>query len=149
MSSPSRGEGPDQNPGPAEIKELLRATKTIAVVGLSDNPGRASNHVSAYMQAQGYQVIPVNPALTEALGEQAYPSLRYLPGPVDMVNVFRKPDAVPGVIADAIAVGAKAVWLQEGVVHHEAAAQARAAGMVVVQDRCIFKEHLKAFGGRA
>jgi uncharacterized protein len=126
-----------------EINQLLAKTKTIAVVGLSDKLDRDSHHVSAYMQRQGYRIIPVNPAVQEVLGEKAYASLKDIPDPVDMVDVFRKPDAVPAIVADAIAIKAKSVWLQEGVVHDEAAATARAAGLEVVQDKCLLKEHAR------
>ncbi len=126
-----------------DIRDILHASKTVAVVGLSDNPARDSYHVAAYLQRHGYRIIPVNPAVTEVLGERAYPSLRDVPGPVDLVDVFRRPDAVPAVVDDAIAVGAKALWLQEGVVHEQAAARARAAGMRVVMDRCVLKEHAR------
>jgi predicted CoA-binding protein len=127
----------------AEMKELLLKTRTIAVVGLSDNPDRPSYHVSAYLQSHGYRVIPVNPTVTSVLGERCYPTLKDVPEPVDLVDVFRRPDAVPEVVNDAISIGAKAIWLQEGVVHHDAAAQAEAAGLRVVMDRCILREHLR------
>jgi predicted CoA-binding protein len=128
---------------PDDIRDILTASKTVAVVGLSDDPGRASHHVAAYLQEHGYRIIPVNPAVTEVLGERAYASLRDVPGPVDLVDVFRRSEAVPGVVDDAIAVGAKAVWMQEGVVHEGAAAKARAAGLKVVMDRCTLKEHAR------
>jgi predicted CoA-binding protein len=132
-----------------EIRDVLTASKTVAVVGLSDNPERASYHVAAYLQEHGYRIIPVNPAVTEVLGERAYPGLRDVPVPVDLVDVFRKSEAVPPIVEDAIAIGAKAVWMQEGVVHEEAAARARAAGLKVVMDRCTLKEHARlAAGGR-
>ncbi len=128
---------------PDDIRDILTASKTVAVVGLSDDPGRASHHVAAYLQEHGYRIIPVNPAVTEVLGERAYASLRDVPGPVDLVDVFRRSEAVPGIVDDAIAVGAKAVWMQEGVVHEAAAAKARAAGLKVVMDRCTLKEHAR------
>jgi len=124
-----------------KIDRILATTKTIAVVGLSGNPMRPSHGVSEYMQEQGYRIIPVNPAEETILGEKSYPSLVAIPEPVDCVDVFRKSDAVPEIVASAIAIGAKSVWLQEGVVHDEAAAQAEAAGLDVVQDLCILKEH--------
>lgn len=127
-----------------EIRDILTNSKTVAVVGLSDNPDRASHHVAAYLQMHGYRIIPVNPAITgKVLGEQAYAGLRDIPVPVDLVDIFRKPDAVPAIVDDAIAIGAKAVWMQEGIVHDEAAAKARAAGLKVVMDRCALKEHAK------
>jgi predicted CoA-binding protein len=129
------------NPSADEIRDLLRSTRTIAVVGLSDNPGRASHHVAAYLQDHGYRIIPVNPTVTEVLGEKAYPRLEDVPEPIDLVDVFRRPEHVPGIVDAAIKVGAKAVWLQLGIVHEEAAAKARAAGLRVVQDRCTLIEH--------
>jgi predicted CoA-binding protein len=125
------------------IRDLLRSARVIAVVGLSDNPGRPSYHVAEYLQEQGYRVIPVNPTITEALGEKAYASLGDVPEAIDVVDVFRRSDAVPPVVDEAIAVGAKAVWMQEGVVNEPAAEKARAAGLTVVMDRCILKEHAK------
>ena len=128
-----------------EIRELLRTARTIAVVGLSAKHHRPSHGVSEYMQSQGYRIIPVNPNLTEVLGEKAYPKLEDVPQRIDIVNVFRRVEAVPGVVESAIRVGARAVWMQEGVVHAAAAEQARAAGLAVVMDRCILKEHRKRF----
>ena len=125
----------------AAIERILKSTKTIAVVGLSGNPMRPSFGVSEYMQDAGYRIIPVNPTEETILGEKVYASLSAIPEPVDCVDVFRKPDAVPEIVDEAIAIGAKSVWLQEGVVHEEAAAKARAAGLDVVMDRCILKEH--------
>ena len=125
----------------ALVKKLLQETKVIAVVGLSDQPNRPSHYVSQYMLEQGYVVVPVNPALTSALGMTAYPSLAAIPCKVDMVNIFRRPEAVPTIVADAIAIGAKSIWMQEGIVHHEAATQAREAGLDVIMDRCLLKEH--------
>lgn len=124
-----------------KIDRLLAETKTIAVVGLSGNPLRPSFGVSEYMQEAGYRIIPVNPVEESILGEKSYPTLEAIPEPVDCVDVFRKSDAVPEIVASAIKIGAKSIWLQEGVVHDEAAAVAEAAGLVVVQDRCILKEH--------
>jgi predicted CoA-binding protein len=116
--------------------------KTIAVVGLSSDPTSPSYHVAEYLQRQGYHIIPVNPREQEVLGEQAYPSLRDVPGPVDVVDVFRRPDAVPGVVADALAIGAPLLWMQLGVVNSEAAQQAETGGMTVVMDHCMRIEHL-------
>ncbi len=123
------------------IPELLRTAKTIAVVGLSSRVARPSHGVSEYMQKQGYRIIPVNPAEAEILGERAYPDLDSVPEKVDIVNVFRRSEYVPDIVQSAIRIGAQAVWLQEGVVHEAAAEAARAAGLVVIQDRCILKEH--------
>lgn len=125
----------------AKIDRILAHTKTIAVVGLSGNPMRPSFGVSEYLQEQGYRIIPVNPAEESILGEKSYPSLEAIPEKVDCVDVFRKSDAVPEIVASAIAIGAKSIWLQEGVIHDAAAAQAEAAGLDVVQDRCILKDH--------
>lgn len=126
-----------------ELKELLENTRTIAVVGLSDKADRPSHHVAEYLQTQGYRIIPVNPGVVSILGQRSYASLQDIPEPVDMVNVFRRSDAVPVIVEDAIAIGAKSLWLQEGVVHEQAAAQAQAAGLVVVMDRCVLKEHAR------
>jgi predicted CoA-binding protein len=126
-----------------EIDTLLRSARTIAVVGLSNNPDRPSHAVAAYMQRHGYRIVPVNPAVSEVLGEKSYAHLQDIPEKIDVVDVFRRSDAVPEIVDAAIAVGAKAVWLQEGVVHEAATAKARAAGLVVIVDRCILKEHLR------
>ena len=123
--------------------ELLHNTKTIAVVGLSSKRDRASFGVSAYMQRAGYRIIPVNPIEKEVLGEKAYPDLDSVPEPVDMVNIFRRSEAVPPIVDAAIRIGAKSIWMQEGIVHDEAAEKARAAGLEVVMNRCLFKEHLR------
>jgi predicted CoA-binding protein len=123
------------------IAKLLQSAHTIAVVGLSNKRWRPSYGVSEYMQRVGYRIIPVNPELSEALGEKCYPDLDAAPGPIDIVNIFRRSEAVPEIVDAAIRVKAKAVWMQEGVVHEVAAARARAAGMTVVMDRCLLKEH--------
>ncbi len=125
----------------SELKQLLQNTRTIAVVGLSEKPDRPSHHVAAYLQSVGFRVIPVNPSVLSILGERSYPTLYDIPEPVDMVDVFRRSDAVPAIAQEAIAIGAKSLWLQEGVIHEEAAAMAKAAGLQVVMDRCILKEH--------
>ena len=134
-------EVPDSNPTSAEIADLLRNAKTIAVVGLSPKPDRPSHGVSAYMQAQGYRIIPVNPAHERILGEKVYKSLLDVPDAVDIVDIFRDPQAVPEIVDQAIQKKAKAIWMQEGIVHNAAAAKARAAGLVVVMNKCIYKEH--------
>lgn len=123
------------------IRNILTECRTIAVVGASENPARASNHVAAYMKAQGYRVIPVNPNEQTVVGEPAYPSLTAVPGPVDLVDIFRKSEDVLPIVQEAIARGAKAVWLQEGVVNEPAAQLAREAGLAVVMDRCWLKDH--------
>ena len=125
------------------IPEILERYRTIAVVGLSSQRFRPSHSVTAYMQSQGYRIIPVNPHETEVLGERAYARLQDVPGPVEIVDVFRRSEHVAGVVEEAIEVGAKVLWLQEGVVDEEAAARARGAGMEVVMDLCILKEHMK------
>ncbi len=125
------------------IADLLKQSKTIAVVGLTDNPLRPSYGVSDYMQSQGYRIIPVNPNVTDSLGEKAYPSLLDVPEKIDIVNIFRRPEAVPEVVDEAIQLNVPAIWMQEGVVHEEAAEKARQAGIFVVMDRCILKEHMR------
>jgi len=120
---------------------LLRASRTIAVVGLSNKRARPSYGVSEYMQNAGYRIIPVNPVEKEVLGEKAYATLEEIPEPVDIVDVFRRAEFVPEIVDSAIRMGAKAIWLQEGVVHEEAARRGREAGLIVVMDRCILKEH--------
>ena len=125
------------------ITDILQRSKTIAVVGLSSNPLRPSHGVSAYMQSRGYRIIPVNPNIGECLGEKAYRSLLEVPENIDIVNVFRRSEAVPHVVDHAIQIKAPAIWMQEGVEHHEAAEKARQAGVFVVMDMCILKEHRK------
>lgn len=127
------------------IAELLKSSKTIAVVGLSSKRHRASYGVSAYMQRAGYRVIPVNPQETEVLGEQCYSRLEDVPEKVDIVDVFRRSEFVPEIVESAIRIVARGVWMQEGVLHPEAAERARQAGLVVVMDLCILKEHAKRF----
>jgi predicted CoA-binding protein len=124
-------------------EKLLQSAKTIAVVGLSSRRTRPSYGVSEYMQSRGYRIIPVNPNETEVLGEKAYSSLDEIPGHVDIVDVFRRSESVPEIVDAAIRIGAQGVWMQEGVVHEAAADKARAAGLEVVMDRCILKEHRK------
>ena len=123
------------------IADLLQQARTIAVAGLTDSPLRPSYGVSSYMQSQGYRIIPVNPNIAESLGEKAYASLLEVPEKIDIVNIFRRPEAVPEVVDQAIRLKAPAIWMQEGVVHEEAAERARQAGIFVVMDRCILKEH--------
>ena len=124
----------------AEITELLKTAKTIAVVGLSSDPMRPSFGVSRFLQRQGYRIIPVNPNETEVLGERAYPSVKDIPDQVDIVDIFRRPARVPEVIDEALSKGIRHIWMQEGVVNEEAAKKAEQAGMSVVMDRCILKE---------
>jgi predicted CoA-binding protein len=128
-------------PATDEITELLKRAKTIAVVGLSDSPLRPSHGVAAYMQSQGYRIIPVNPSIKGALGEKAVGALSEIQEKIDIVDVFRRPEGVPEVVDEAIKLGVPAIWLQEGVIHEDAAAKARQAGIFVVMDKCILKEH--------
>jgi len=125
----------------ANIDEILRACRTIAVVGLSSNPARPSYRVAAYMKSQGYRIIPVNPNETNVLGESAFPSLAAVPGTIDLVNIFRKSEDVLPIVEEAIAHGAKAIWMQEGVINEQAAVRAVGSGLLVVMDRCWVKEH--------
>jgi predicted CoA-binding protein len=133
-----------------ELRQILAWAKTIAVVGLSDKPDRPSYGVAAYLQAEGYRIIPVNPNISRVLGEKAYASLRDIPEAeaVDVVDIFRRPEHVPAVVEDAIATGAKVVWMQQGIVHEEAAARAEAAGLTVVMDACMAAthRHLRSMG---
>lgn len=137
------------NPSDDEVKGILQAMRSIAVVGLSAKPDRASHGIARFLLGQGFQVHGVNPLLAgqEVLGMTMVAELTDLPGPVDVVDVFRRSETVPPVVAAAIASGAGAVWLQEDVAHEEAAATARAAGLKVVQDRCIYKEWLRLMNG--
>lgn len=132
------------------IYELLSGAKTIAVVGLSESPMRPSHGVSAYMQAAGYKIIPVNPQITEALGEKAYPSLLEIPlevaQKIDLVDVFRRAEFVDEIVEQAIQLKIPAIWMQEDVVNERAAEKARKAGIFVVMDRCVLKEHRARFG---
>jgi predicted CoA-binding protein len=127
------------NPEDRELRSLLGAAKTVAVVGLSSNPGRPSHGVAAYLQEHGYRIVPVNPNETEVLGETAYPSLRELPADlsIDVVDVFRRAEATPDVARDAVAIGAKVLWLQEGIVDDEAYRIASEAGLDVIMGVCI------------
>ena len=127
------------------IYELLSRIKTIAVVGLSDSPLRPSHGVSVYMQLNGYRIIPVNPRIAEALGEKSYPSLPDVLEKIDLVDVFRRPEYVDGIVEQAIQLKIPAIWLQEGVIDEQAAEKARQAGVFVVMDRCILKEHRARF----
>ena len=127
----------------ANIAEILKSSRTIAVVGLSSNPMRPSNGVAEYLRRAGYRIIPVNPKETEVLGEKCYARLEDILEKIDIVDIFRRPEYVPEVVDSAIRIGAKTIWMQEGVIHEAAAAQARKAGLEVVMDRCILKEHRK------
>jgi predicted CoA-binding protein len=131
-----------------DVQRILKQTKTIAVVGLSDKPDRDSYQIASYLQQQGYRIIPVNPRVNEVLGEKAYPSLRDVPEPVDVVDIFRRSEDVPPIVEDAIAIGAKVVWMQAGIVNEEAAARAEAAGLAVIMNACMRSAHrtLRASG---
>jgi hypothetical protein len=123
------------------VGQILRVAKTIAVVGLSSNPMRASHGVAEYLKTAGYRIIPVNPNETEVLGEKAYARLEDVPEPVDIVDVFRRAEEVPAVAESAIGIGAKVLWMQLGIENSEAAERAREAGLVVVEDSCLMVEH--------
>lgn len=136
----------EQRPLPMNSPEAIARgleAKTIAIVGLSSDPNSPSHHVGEYLQQHGYRIIPVNPKEQEVLGERAYPSLRDVPEPVDVVDVFRRADAVPGVVEDAKAIHAPFLWLQLGIVNEQAAHEAEAAGITVVMDHCMRVEHIR------
>jgi len=128
-----------------EIKNILKDSKTVAVVGLSDKPYRPSQGVALYLQEQGYKIIPINPNITEALGEKAYTSLKEIPESIDVVDIFRKSQTVGPIVDEAIEVGAQTIWMQEGVLNEEAAQKARDAGLNVVMNKCMMKEHRRFF----
>lgn len=128
---------------PETIKKILSETKTIAVVGLSSDPSRASNSVSRYIQSQGYRIIPVNPNESEVLGEKAYPTLQDVPEKIDLVNIFRRAEEAGQFVDQAIALGAKAVWMQDSVIDRAAAQRAVDAGLDVVMDDCILRQHIR------
>ena len=132
---------PFSNPPPAATRALLVKARSIAVVGLSPDPARPSHGVARAMQGFGYKIIPVRPGMETLLGEKAWPDLRHLPAPVDIVDVFRAPEYVDAIVDDCIAIRAPALWLQEGVLNETAAVRARQAGIFVVMDRCIYKEY--------
>ena len=129
-----------------EMKDILLSAKTIASVGLSSNLEKESYWIVSYLQDQGYRIIPVNPTANEILGEKAYPDLSAVPEPVDVVQVFRKPEDVPPVVDEAIKIGAKVVWMQEGISHQAAAQKAREAGLQVVMDACMRATHRRLIG---
>lgn len=129
-------------------EEILKNSKTVAMVGLSSNPERASNIVARYLKEHGYKIIPVNPNEKTVLRLKSYPDLASIPVKVDVVDIFRRPEDVPPIVKEAIKIGAKAVWMQEGIKNAEAAAMARKAGLKVVQDKCMRKQHIKLFGDK-
>jgi uncharacterized protein len=132
--------------GPLEIQRLLHTSKTIAIVGLSSNELRPSHFVGYYLKRHGYRVVPVNPRENSVLGEMSYPRLQDVPVPVDIVNVFRAPDALPGIAKDAVSIHARALWCQFGVINEEAAMIAEHGGLTVIMDRCIKVEHARYVG---
>jgi predicted CoA-binding protein len=136
---------PLSNASEAEIDGILATARTIAVVGLSDRSDRESHMVARYLQAHGYRIVPVNPAAAEVLGERSYPDLGSIPPDVaiDVVDIFRKPEFIPAIVDEAITRGAKVIWMQLGLAHNAAAEKARAAGLVVVMDRCMKVEHTR------
>ena len=123
-------------------EKILKSSRTIALVGLSPKPDRPSHRVASYLKEQGYNIIPVNPAEKEILGETCYPDLASVPMSIDVVDIFRRSEEVPSIMAEAIRIGARAVWMQEGVINEEAANRAREASLMVVMDKCMLKEHL-------
>lgn len=137
----------DINPSPEEIAAILQHYRNVAVVGLSAAPQRPSYQVASYLQSQGYRIIPVNPHCQEILGEKCYSSLREVPELVEVVDIFRQEEAIPGIVAEAIAVGAKVIWLQLGLESPQATAAARAAGLQVVTNRCMKIEHSHLLAG--
>jgi len=132
---------PDYNPPDEEVVELLKSAKTVAVVGISHKEDRDSYKVAKYLKEHGYKIIPVNPKYKEVLGEPCYPDLKSIPEKIDVVDIFRKVDAIPGIVDEAIAVGAGAVWMQLGLAHNESAEKARQAGLKVVMNKCMKIEH--------
>ncbi len=138
----------EQNPPDEWVKASLERYNVVAIVGLSPKPERPSYKVAKYLKEHYYRIVPVNPGQREILGETCYPRLRAIPFPVDVVDIFRRPDAIPAVVDDAIEIGAKLVWMQLGLAHNQAAYKARKAGIEVVMNRCIKVEHMKMFGSR-
>jgi hypothetical protein len=143
MTEKQSCETPESNPLGIEIREILENSKTIAVVGLSDKPERDSYEVAKYLKDHGYTIIPVNPAKTEILGEKSYPDLSAIPSRVDIVDIFRNIEAIPGIVDEAIKIKAKVVWMQLGLTHNESARKARDAGLVAVQSKCLKIEHAR------
>ena len=129
-------------------EKILNSSRVVAVVGLSPKPDRPSYGVASYLKGKGYKIIPVNPRAEEILGVPSYPDLSSIPEPVDVVDIFRRSEEVPAIVEEAIEIGAKAVWMQEGVINDEAATRAEEAGLRVVMDRCMLKEHQKLQSGR-
>jgi len=150
MNKPSENLDPSSTRTPANVagdpaSEILKTSRTIAVVGLSSRKHRPSYGVAQYLQSAGYRIIPVNPGETEILGEKCYARLEDIPEHVDIVDVFRRSEFVPEIVESAIRIGARGVWMQEGVIHPQAAERARRAGLFVIMNTCILKEHIKRF----
>ena len=124
-------------------KDILDSIRVVAIVGLSPKPDRPSYMVASYLKEEGYKIIPVSPGVTEVIGEVCYPDISSIPEPVDAVDIFRRSEDVPDIVAEAIKIGARVVWMQEGVINEEAAKWAREAGLAVVMDKCMRKEHIK------
>lgn len=143
MTEKQSCEFPDSNPLNDEIRGILEGSKTVAVVGLSDKPERDSYQVAKYLKDHGYKIIPVNPTKSEILGEKSYPDLASVPLPIDIVDIFRNIDAVPGIVEEAIRINAKVVWMQLGLAHNQSAQKAREAGLIAVQSKCLKIEHQK------
>lgn len=133
---------------PAELKQIFETCRTIAVVGCSPHPDRAGHYVARFLQERGYRIIPVNPGHKELLGERCYASLRDIPEPVDMIDCFRRTEHIPDIVEDAIAIGAKVIWMQLGIIHAEAAQRAEAAGLKVVMNRCPIIDYPRLFPER-
>jgi predicted CoA-binding protein len=136
---------PEFNPEDTEIKAILEKNQTIAVVGLSTDPDKDSHRVAKYLQERGYRIVPVNPKCDQILGQQCYPRLSDIPFPVDVVDIFRKIDAIPGIVEEAIGIGARVVWMQLGLAENTSARQAQEAGLQVVMNKCIKIEHSRYF----
>jgi predicted CoA-binding protein len=136
-----RCEIPRSNPAPPEIRDILTSARRIAVVGHSDDPSRDSYRVGRYLASQGFEVFAVNPKARSTPALTFYPDLEAVPGPIDIVDIFRRPEAIPAIVEKAIRLGAKAIWMQEGLADNAAAEKARAAGLRVVMSRCIMKDH--------
>lgn len=133
----------------ADLKRILKEAKTIAVVGLSTNPTRESHMVASYLKARGYRIVPVNPGAEEILGEKSYPNLESIKEPIDVVDVFRRPEHLPEIARQAVKIGAKVLWMQLGVANNDAARTAQAGGLEVVQDRCMMAEHSRLMAAAA
>ncbi len=134
---------PFQNPDDERLRALLQSVRTIAVVGLSPKPERPSHAVARALQRFRYRIVPVRPGVREVLGEPTYPRLADVPFALDLVDVFREASAIPAIVDECLAIGVPAIWIQEGIVHQAAAERARAAGLTVVMDRCIYKDHVR------